>query len=247
MPALADTDLFVPSGAEQARLQRFPLARKGYDPDHVQAYLHKLAERIDELERELAEAQGERDAAIRRYTSAREEAYSQLAGRVSELLRNADTHAQRVRREAEQEAGQRVAEARQEAERIRADAEFEADRIRREGEDAMRSAVAEADRRLGGLESAREDVLHRLRVLGVGLADVVRRLEELTRQEEANPDSRQQRDEPAEPTPDAAARSGVVDLEEEDLLESSEGVNLIIPDLLGGEEEELEEQHDEGR
>ena len=291
------------------------MVRKGYDPDQVRTYLGQLAERIDSLERDLFEAQAERDAAMRRYSSAKEEAYGQLAGRVTDVLRSADQEAGRLRREAEQDAGRQIAEARQRAEQIILDAQVDADRTRAEGEELLRSAEEEAKRTLGGLESARAELVAKLAELRGGLVEVLGRLDDVTEAAEpddsigssaalepshdggaegagfghvsadpveSGPDSIAAFRESLDPGPESpaadtesfdpreavAARrepweeesSGAasepdtpvdagptlgahdaggepVDVEADDLLGTSEGFNLVIPDLLGSEEE----------
>ena len=102
----ADLELFGPPDADGS--PRFTQVLRGFDPEQVRGYFLQLTARVDTLEAELEDAVSQRDAARRRYTMAKEDAYGQLATRMAELLKVADQQAEKIRREADEEARRRV-------------------------------------------------------------------------------------------------------------------------------------------
>jgi cell division septum initiation protein DivIVA len=230
----ADLDIFGPPEATDPH-PRFNTVLRGLDPDQVRDHLGQLLARIDELERALGEAEAGRDAARRRYASAREDAYAQVAGQVADLLRAADQQAEKLRREAGEEATRRVAESKQLADQIQREAEDEADRLRREGEDTLLRAKEETERVLGGLTSRREGVMAEIRATRDHLQVVLQQLDDtMTLQHGA---------EVIEATDASTRELGRLptDLEANDLLDLSEGFDLVLPDFQGeGREEDAE-------
>ena len=137
---------------------QFTRVLKGFDSEEVEAYVADMSHRIQALEENLQQALEERDAARRRYASAKGDAYRQVANRMADVLRTADRLAEKLRKEAEEDASRRVAEATHEAAQIRREAETDAARLRAEGEDGLREAHAETERLLGGLAARRKEI-----------------------------------------------------------------------------------------
>jgi DivIVA domain-containing protein len=115
------------------RSATFHTTRKGFDPDEVRTYLHRLASWLEgvgladpeEVRRELA-----------------------LVGkRTSEILTKADETANALRADAQRNAGELLDTARAEADRIRAEAEEYAGRVRLDAGAKAEEIVEEADRR----------------------------------------------------------------------------------------------------
>jgi cell division septum initiation protein DivIVA len=226
----ADLDLFGPPEGQTDPYPRFNTVLRGFDPDQVRDYVAQLLTRIDEMETELREAEVDRDAARRRYAAARQDAYAQVAGQLADLLRAADQQADKLRREAGEEAARRVTEARQLADQIQREAEDEADRLRGEGEEALRQARAETERILGGLTSRREALLAELQSTRDHLGTVLHQLDGAIATDEEPPEVEATAADPAEvgklPT----------DLHADDLLDLSEGFDLVLPDFLKAED-----------
>jgi cell division septum initiation protein DivIVA len=224
----ADLDIFGPPEATDPH-PRFNTVLRGFDPDQVRDHVAQLLARIEELEQALGEAEAGRDAARRRYATAREDAYAQVAGQVADLLRAADQQAEKLRREAGEEATRRVAEAKQLAEQIQREAEDEADRLRREGEDTLSRATDETERILGGLTSRREAVLADIRATRDHLRVVLSQLDGTVtlHDEPEGIDEGEAEPEVVPPLP--------TDLQADDLLDLSEGFDLVLPDFLQAE------------
>jgi seryl-tRNA synthetase len=132
---------------------------RGFDPEQVRDYALRMAARADALERELEEAKSQRDAARRRFGTARDDAYNQLGQRMADVLRMADNQAEKIRREAEEEAKQRVAQARQLAGQIEREAEEHASAVRSEAQEVLQKAMGDRDELLGGLSDSRDVAL----------------------------------------------------------------------------------------
>jgi cell division septum initiation protein DivIVA len=226
----ADLDIFGPPEAADPH-PRFNTVLRGFDPDQVRDHVGQLLARIEELERALSEAQTGRDAARRRYASAKEEAYAQVAGQVADLLRAADQQAEKLRREADEEATRRVTEARQLAEQLQREAEDETDRLRREGEATLERARQETERIIGGLSSRREAVITEIRSTRDHLRVILQQLDGTISLHEEGRDL----EEADEPT---SAGRLPTDLQTDDLLDLSEGFDLVLPDFLKGERDE---------
>jgi cell division septum initiation protein DivIVA len=224
----ADLDIFGPPEAADPHHLRFNTVLRGFDPDQVRDHIGQLLARIEELERAVGEAEAGRDAARRRYASAREDAYGKVAGQVADLLRAADQQAEKLRREAEEESTRRVTEARQLAEQIQREAEDETDRLRRDGEATLERARLETERVIGGLSSRREAVLADIRSTRDHVRVILQQLDgTISLNEEGG----------LEETPDEPAEPGRLptDLQTDDLLDLSEGFDLVLPDFLKGE------------
>src|SRR5690349_8271668 len=98
--------------------QEFTLARRGYDPDEVRAFLVRLAEQLARLQGEIDWQRARTEHLERRTAAAQESAYARLSRDFIEVVRRADEAAARVRAESEARAAGEVAAARVEAERI---------------------------------------------------------------------------------------------------------------------------------
>src|SRR5436190_4016350 len=154
--SMVDLDLFGTPPEDDELHPEFAKVLLGFDPRHVEEFVSQTEDRIATLERQLQEARTQLDAATRRLTTAREEAYGDVAGRMAELLRAADHYADKLRRETDDNSRRILAEAAQQAEQIRRDSEAEADVSRAAAEAELREARAEADRLLGQLGRQRD-------------------------------------------------------------------------------------------
>src|SRR5437867_2118110 len=114
--------LFGTPQEEDERHPEFGKVLLGFDPRHVEEFVEQAAERIEVLERQLRDTRSHLEAANRRAASAREEAYGEVAGRMAELLRAADQHAERIRAEADEACRRVLAEAGQQGEMIKREA-----------------------------------------------------------------------------------------------------------------------------
>ena len=222
----ADLELFGPPDADGS--PRFTQVLRGYDPEQVRGYFLQLTARIESLERELEDAVAQRDAARRRYTMARTDAYNQLAGRMAELLKVADQQAEKIRRDAEDESKHRLDEARHLSSQIQRESEGEAERLRQEAMDVLRRAEADRDRVLGGLTASRDAVVAELQATKEHMVTVVQQLEVAMAVAQA-----------AYPTDGlvdlSESEASVEDPQADDLLGRAEGFEIMIPEFIEGE------------
>jgi vacuolar-type H+-ATPase subunit H len=225
--SIADLELFGPPDADGS--PRFTQVLRGYDPEQVRCYFLQLTARIDTLERELEDAIGQRDAARRRYSMARDDAYNQLAGRMAELLKVADQQAEKIKRDAEEDAKRRVDEARHLATQIQRESEGEAERLRQQAMDVLRQAEADRDRVLGGLTASRDAVVAELQATREHMVTVIQQLEVAMAVAQA-----------AYPTeqlePGAFEDGAEEDPQADDLLGRSEGFEIMLPEFMANEE-----------
>jgi DivIVA domain-containing protein len=254
--SLTDADLTQRIDPEHIRRRRFAVAKRGFDPDQVREYLERVAEAMDRLEREAREARSEADAVVRGSRTARDDAYAELASRLSEVLRTADLHAEETRREAAEQAERTAVEARREAERTRLDAEGRAATARTEAEEILRRAKEEAERMLAGLASRRDAILADLQTMRERLVGVVERLETtMTSQDPLPEDVEAMLEAPtppaaaAVPTVPHAAHAGITRSAHEPPVPDS--IDLVLPEipLLDdlGEDDHGDEDQDEHR
>jgi vacuolar-type H+-ATPase subunit H len=227
----ADLELFGPPEADGS--PRFTQVLRGYDPEQVRGYFLQLTARVDSLERELDDAVAQRDAARRRYSMAREDAYNQLAGRMAELLRVADQQAEKVRRDADEDTKRRLDEARHFASQIQRESEAEAERLRQQAMDVLRQAEVDRDRVLGGLTASRDAVVAELQATREHMVTVVQQLEVAMAVAQA-----------AYPTEhlaeDALEGDSSEDLQAEDLLGRSEGFEIVLPEFMTNDQSDIE-------
>jgi DivIVA domain-containing protein len=192
--SVGDRSVFPRRSPEQIRNRQFVWVRKGYDPEQVQDFLGQLADLVDSVEAELRAAREELQKASSQQGTARDEAYTELAKRMADMLQMADAHAETVRKDADQQGAQMRSEAAAESERTRKEAEADAERVRRdaqadaerviressvqaeqlrrENEEAMRKARTEAEHIVSVLSTRRDMLLQevqstRERLLGV--------------------------------------------------------------------------------
>ncbi len=227
----ADLELFGPPDADGS--PRFTQVLRGYDPEQVRGYFLQLTAKVDTLERELEDAVSQRDSARRRYTMARDDAYNQLAGRMAELLKVADQQAEKIRRDAEDESKHRLDETRHLATQIQRESEAEAERLRQQAMEVLRHAEADRDRVLGGLTASRDAVVAELQATREHMVTVIQQLEVAMAVAQS-----------AYPTEDFE-RSGEnggleADPQADDLLGSSEGFEIMIPEFIAGDEPHLQ-------
>jgi len=152
---------------EGALVHDFTLVRRGYDPEEVNDHLRSLSVRIEALERQLRDAEGQLTAMRRgsqdvwknAYRTAKEELYDRFASRLSEILKTADRIADEARSEAEETARTTVSRAESDADRMVGDARREADELKRDAEQARERAEVERETILRDLEARRNGIL----------------------------------------------------------------------------------------
>jgi DivIVA domain-containing protein len=233
----ADVELFGPPDAD-GTYPRFTTVLRGYDPEQVRDYVLRLGARVDELEQELEEARSERDAARKRFGTARDDAYNQLGLRMADVLRTADRQAEKIREDADEEVKQRVAQSKQLAQQIEREAEERAEQLRAEGQELRQRTAVEREQLLGGLVASRDIALSDLGAAKDHLVGIVDRLEvaiEVVRSARIgdgvteSPESAPGRDSAAAPqtTPEV-----------EDILTRTEGFEIMLPEFLLRETED---------
>ena len=144
-------DLPLLISADQIRRREFVTIRRGYDPDQVRAYLEQLADQMEVMRSMVREARSEAETAVRAAAEPRMDPYEQLAARVSNVIREADGAAEKIRAEALTDADHLTSQARAEADRISTDAQARAEEARERADSALRAAREEADRTIAGL------------------------------------------------------------------------------------------------
>ena len=107
----------------------FSLARKGYEPGEVHAFLTDLAEHVSRLQGEVEWLRARSEHLNRRSAAAQDAAYDRLSRDFIDVVRRADEAASRVRLQAEAKAQSDLVLARRDAERIVGEARLEAERI----------------------------------------------------------------------------------------------------------------------
>ncbi|MBI4260778.1 MAG: DivIVA domain-containing protein [Actinobacteria bacterium] len=256
----ADSDLIQRPTSDSVRRRRFAHAKRGYDPDQVRDYLARVADEMERLEHEAFRARSDADSLARGTRTAREDAYSELASRVAEVLRAADTHAEAARRAAAEESERIVREAEDRARRIVAEGETRAAAMRGESESLLRRAQAEAESMLAGLAARRDAILADLQAMRERLVGVVRGLESTVASGESGDTGETREAElTAEPARREPARSLVPPEVEEaerafldaaavgwDSAPGPDTLDLTLPPLDLSLEDEDEEEDDRG-
>jgi DivIVA domain-containing protein len=171
MPA-TNLDLPVLISADQIRRREFVTVRRGYDPDQVRAYLEQLADQMEVMRAVVNEARSDAKTAIRTAAEPKIDPYEQLAARVSNVIREADGAAEKIRAQAQSDAEELTGQARAEADRIRTDAQARVEEAHERADTAARVARQEADRTIAGLATRRDELVGQLasmqeRLLGV--------------------------------------------------------------------------------
>jgi DivIVA domain-containing protein len=220
-------DLPVLISADQIRRREFVTIRRGYDPDQVRAYLEQLADQMEVMRSMVNEARSDALTAVRAAAEPRIDPYEKLAARVSNVIREADGAAEKIRAEAQSDADQLTGQARAEADRIRTDAQARAEEARERADTAVRVAREETDRTIAGLATRRDALVGQIASMQERLLGVAHDLERAMDVKVSLPE--------IEPmlamAPEAEAGNG----DAEPLAETSEG-----------SEGEFDDPHDEG-
>jgi DivIVA domain-containing protein len=196
------------NGIERIRAAKFPLVRKGYEPDQVDAFLAEVVDwletggadqaRAEIVKREI-ERVGERTASI---LASAEDTAQQLRGdaerEIAAMLDRADSESRRVRTEADTYAATARGEADEYATSLRADADAYATKARADADayaretretvnaDAERKQVVADQRAAEVIEAAEEkarrivnDGSERRREVEAVIADLVKRRDQV--------------------------------------------------------------------
>lgn len=139
---------------ESIERKDFPIGRRGYDPEAVDAHLSAIATEVAQITERNGNGNG---------AAGGESLAATASSQVRLIVEAAETGAAQIREQAEQEAQQLRAEAASELERVRAEATTEAERIRSE-------ASAEAER----VRSEASSEVERLRVEASAAAENLR-------------------------------------------------------------------------
>jgi cell division septum initiation protein DivIVA len=227
--SVADVGLFGSQDREDLLHPEFTRVLKGYDPEQVETFIAKIGEHVERLDKELRTTMDQLEATQRRYSSAREEAYGQVAAKMAEVIRTADQQADRIRRETEEQSVRRVSDAEQQAAQIRREAETDVARLRQESEELVGKANSEGERILGGISSQKVAMLAELRTIRKRLIGVVDLLESAAPVDEPEVRGTSR----ADRSPGAIGDAGM-----NDLLGDPEGFDLVLPEILSPEDEE---------
>jgi DivIVA domain-containing protein len=245
----ADVELLGPPDADDIYHPEFAVVLRGYDPEEVRSYVINVANHIEGLQRQLMDTRDQIEAARRQTAMAKEAAYQQLGQHMADLLHHADQEAERLRREGADDARRRMSEAQREAERLRRESEEAAEELRRRGEEMLWRAKTQTERVLGGLAVKRDQMLGELEGTRERLGTLVGQLDgtiTITREEA-------ERDLGAVEDVTAEAEAAMREVQEstvapasdtrqtDELLDSMEGFDLVLPDLKIDEEGEVEE------
>jgi cell division initiation protein len=98
--------------------RRFRSAWRGYDPAEVDAFLAAVADRLDELQREVEQQRGRAELFGRQVAGAQEGAYARVFRQLMDVMRAADDTAAEIKADAERDANALRAQAQAEADRI---------------------------------------------------------------------------------------------------------------------------------
>jgi DivIVA domain-containing protein len=98
--------------------RRFRSARRGYDPVEVDAFMAAIADRFDELQREVEQQRGRAELFGRQVAGAQEGAYARVFRQLIDVMRAADDAAAEIKAGAGRDANALLAEAQAEADRI---------------------------------------------------------------------------------------------------------------------------------
>jgi chromosome segregation ATPase len=176
---MATADVGIFDAPPQDELPEFARVLLGYDAREVDEHLREIGRRTQALEDELHRARADTQTVLYRLSVAREEVYAEIAGRMADVIKATDLHAERVRGEAEEAARGRLEDADREAGQIRTEAKAEAGHLRAEAGEALDRAKTEAAAVIAGLEAERESALREMDRLGDRLANLAGRLQDL--------------------------------------------------------------------
>jgi DivIVA domain-containing protein len=152
--AIAEKGSFALRPAEIAS-RRFLVAKKGYEPDEVHAFLKQVSEQLSRLQGEIEWQRARVEHLERRTVRAQEAAYARISRDFVDVVHKADEAASKVRTDAEQEARAAMNAARdkaaaiaaisgREAEKFLTQARAEAERMVAEAADSVKRLVWEA-------------------------------------------------------------------------------------------------------
>jgi hypothetical protein len=175
---MATAEVGIFDAPPEDELPEFARVLLGYDPREVDEHLREAGRQMMTLEVDLHRARAEAQSALQRLSTAREEVYAEIAGRMADVIKATDQHAERVRGDAEEAARGRVADAEREAGQIRKEARAEAGDLRTEAGEVLDRAKAEAAEVTGALEAERESALRELERLGDRLSNLAGRLQD---------------------------------------------------------------------
>lgn len=131
--------------------QKFPQAKKGYDPEQVQRFLKSIGEYVARLESEIQRQRARVELLERRSASAQEAAYARVSRHITGVMRAADEAAMKIRAEATADAESTVSDGRDEAERIALAATEEAERALESARTDAREELARAREEVGSI------------------------------------------------------------------------------------------------
>ncbi len=248
-----DLDMPLVPSAEQIRRYEFATVRRGYDPDQVRDYLHRVADQVGTLERDLGRSKAAEERqrkttpgeALAQLAAEQQEQdvlrvetppppfdeYEALGKRFASIIQVADKEASGVLDEAKAEAERMVEEARTEADRIRVDAQARAEEARHEASDALIAARREADRIIGGLSERRESLVTQMQEMQTRLLSVAKDLEtSMDDRDEVISRAVAERTGSSEPASPKPRESDPIDPRYEDLWASDKRA-VDIPDL----------------
>ncbi len=243
----ADIELMGPPEADDIYHPEFAVVLRGYDPEEVRAYVINVANHIEGLQRQLSDSREALEAARRQTAMAKEAAYQQLGQHMADLLHHADQEAERLRREGADDARRRMSDAQREADQLRRTSEESAEELRRRGEEMLWKAKTQTERVLGGLALRRDQMLHELEGTRERLGALVGQLDGTisVTQEEAERDQSAVQDVTAEAeaamreVQEAAVAPASDTRQTDQLLDSMEGFDLVLPDISIDEEGEI--------
>jgi DivIVA domain-containing protein len=135
--------------------RRFAVAKKGYEPDQVHAFLNQVSEQLSRMQGEIEWQRARCEHLELRTAGAQQAAYARVSREFMDVARKADEAACKVRTDAEheiraalnaarEEAAAIVANSGRQAKRILAQASLEAERMVADAADSVKRLVWEA-------------------------------------------------------------------------------------------------------
>jgi DivIVA domain-containing protein len=177
---------------ESIERKDFPIGRRGYDPEAVDAHLSAIANEITQLTQRNGAGGGESLAVaassqVRMIVEAAENGAAQIRQEAEheaqQLRAEAATELERVRGEAANEAERIRSEASAEAERVRSEASIEVERLRGEASAAAELLRAEAKREAKSLrDQAKQEAGDHVSKVSTSASAVLSRIEEMERE-----------------------------------------------------------------
>jgi cell division initiation protein len=148
------------------RGQRFGTARRGFDPGQVSAFMNRVAEQVETLQRRVAELESESVAGpAGTAETGSTDPYATMSPQLVGLMKAFDQDVERLRKEAEADADRATADARVESERIRMDAEIRAKEVLAAARGSLERLKREAEAEIAQLTEKRESIASELRTV----------------------------------------------------------------------------------